>query len=75
MLPLLIRMRCNQEPNLIQRTGSLSKGRLNSAMTHSKKDVTQLLLSKLKQKRSSVIEQLLLTIFSLKVKHLYKKLK
>jgi len=37
MLPLLIRMRCNQESTLIQRTGSQFKQRLNSAMTHSKK--------------------------------------
>jgi len=49
MLSLLIRMSCNQESNLIQRTGSLSNGRLNSAMTHSKNDATQLLLSILKQ--------------------------
>jgi len=49
MLLLLIRIRCNQESTLIQRTGSLSNGRLNSAMTHSKNDATQLLLLILKQ--------------------------
>jgi len=49
MLSLLIRMRCNQESVLIQRTGSLSNEILNSAMTHSKNDATQLLLSILKQ--------------------------
>jgi len=49
MLSLLIMMRCNQEPNLIQRTGSLSNGRLNFAMTHSENDATQLLLSILNQ--------------------------
>jgi len=48
MLSLLIRTRCNQESNLIQRTGNLSNGILNSAMNHSKNDATQLLLSILK---------------------------
>jgi len=42
-------MRCNQESNLIQRTGSLSNGRLNFAMTHSENDATQLFLSILNQ--------------------------
>jgi len=49
MLSLLIRMRCNQESNLIHKTGSLSNRKLNSAMAHSKNDATQLLLSILKQ--------------------------
>jgi len=63
MLSLLIRMRCNQESNLIQRTGSLSNGRLNSAMTHSKNDASQLLLSILKQ--ISATEMRMLYIYNI----------